>query len=167
MRIVAAEPDLEAGTLLITGFNFSTGSSFDGVVELFFPPDAQIILAGPLPGGIEDFPGTYVLQVRREDGSGDKDKDKGKGKDKDGSSPGSADDIDVTFGAVGLTGATGPQGEQGKLGPQGPQGKIGPQGVQGKLGPQGDQGGQGKIGPQGPVGSGWPHGTFRPFRTPG
>ena len=81
-------------------FIFSTGSSFDGVVELFFPPDAeqgpaeltvisfdpavpQIILAGPLPEGIEDFPGTYVLQVRRGDGSGDKDK----GKDKDGHSP--------------------------------------------------------------------------------
>ncbi len=93
LRIVAAEPDLEAGTILITGFNFSTGSSFDGVVELFFPSDAeegpaeltvisfdpdvpQIIFAGPLPGGIEDFPGTYVLQVRREDGSGDKAKAK-------------------------------------------------------------------------------------------
>ena len=45
LRIVAAEPDLEAGTLLITGFNFSTGSSFDGVVELFFPPDAEEVPA--------------------------------------------------------------------------------------------------------------------------
>ena len=173
LRIVASEPDLEAGTLLITGFNFSKGDSFNGVVKLFFPPEQgpteltviefdpavpQMILAGPLTEGIEDFPGTYVLQVRRGGASGDKDKDK------DGDSPGSKDDIDVTFGAVGPEGPTGPQGEQGKVGPEGPLGPIGSQGEQGKIGPQGDQGKigtqgeQGKIGPLGPLGPTGPTG---------
>jgi hypothetical protein len=75
-----------------------------------------------------------------------------------------SDEYDLTIGAVGPQGETGPQGVQGKLGPtgaQGEQGKLGntgPQGEQGKLGPQGDpgldgaQGVQGKVGPQGEQG---------------
>ena len=182
LRIVAAEPDLDAGTLLITGYNFSRGESFNGVVKLFFPPEEgptvltviefdpvvpQMILAGGLPAEIEESPGTYVLHVRRGHGPADKDKDK------DGHAPRRADEIDVTFGAVGPEGLTGPQGEQGKIGPEGPlgpigsqgeQGKLGPQGEQGKVGPQGEQGKigpqgeQGKLGPQGPVGPTGPTG---------
>ena len=37
--ITAAEPDFDAGTLLITGRNFSRGAHFRGKVRLFFPPE--------------------------------------------------------------------------------------------------------------------------------
>ena len=54
--------------------------------------------------------------------------------------------FDVTVGAVGPTGATGPQGPIGASGPQGAQG------VQGPAGATGPQGSQGVPGPQGPAG---------------
>ncbi len=39
LQISAAEPDLEDGTLLITGTNFAGGTSFNGTVQLFFQPE--------------------------------------------------------------------------------------------------------------------------------
>lgn len=62
-------------------------------------------------------------------------------------------------GAVGPTGATGPQGPAGATGAAGPQG---PQGIQGETGPQGPQGIQGDMGPAGPLGLTGPEGPAGP-----
>jgi hypothetical protein len=91
--------------------------------------------------------------------------------------------FEVTFGAVGPTGAEGPRGPMGTTGPQGPQGIHGPQGIKGDrgdtgapglkgetgsigpLGPKGDQGDtgpQGRQGPQGAPGANGPAGLM-PF----
>lgn len=58
----------------------------------------------------------------------------------------------------GLTGATGPQGEQGPIGMTGPQGIQGVKGDTGDVGPQGPMGLQGETGPQGPQGLQGPQG---------
>ena len=55
-------------------------------------------------------------------------------------------------GATGIDGATGPQGIQGLTGATGPQGDQGIQGLTGATGPQGDQGDQGLTGATGPQG---------------
>lgn len=57
---------------------------------------------------------------------------------------------------VGLTGPTGPQGEEGPTGPTGPQGEdgpTGPTGPQGEDGPTGPTGPQGEEGPAGEMGA--------------
>ena len=138
LEITAAEPDLGAGTMLITGTNFSRGATFDGIVQLFFPPDSgpadlvvvsfdpvspQMILVES-PAGIQDFPGTYLLRVRTKE-------------NKNSKHWGLVADFDVTFGAVGPVGADGELGPIGPFGPEGPQGPQGDTGLQGSEGPRG------------------------------
>ena len=161
LEITAAEPDLGAGTMLITGTNFSRGATFDGIVQLFFPPDSgpadlvvvsfdpvspQMILVES-PAGIQDFPGTYLLRVRTKE-------------NKNSKHWGLVADFDVTFGAVGPVGADGELGPIGPFGPEGPQGPQGDTGLQGSEGAPGADGAQGDIGPEGPQGPGTPSGSI-------
>lgn len=162
--ITGAEPNLETGTLLISGRNLGDGVDFAGTVSLFVPLVGEAPLSflvfnavdqeilAELPAGIEATPGTFLLTVS------------------DGNTQTGTDVFDVTIGAVGpqgeqgVPGPVGPkgleglQGVQGETGPQGPQGEQGSQGIQGPPGEQGIQGLQGEVGPQGPQGEPGPAG---------
>ena len=107
LTITGAEPDFEGDTLLITGNNFAKGNNFKGKVLLFFPPETgsvelnvlnfdptnpQMILAD-LPDGIEEFSGTYLLLVTKDNSN----------------SPKKRDDFDITF-TSGGDGTNGPTG---------------------------------------------------------
>lgn len=117
LLITGAEADLVQGNILITGNNFSLGSTFVGEVQLFFPPEdgatnltvlsfdpinPQMILA-TLPVNIEASPGTYSLIVKRGNGNSSE----------------KLDDFDITLGAVGPTGPIGSTGPQGPAGTDG------------------------------------------------
>ncbi len=146
LTISSAAPDYTTNTLLITGANLGTGSTFSGTVTLFTPTtgttnltvasfDAvrQELVAG-FPSSMTAFPGTYLLTVST------------------GASATATATADVAFGAIG---PKGPQGVQGAVGPQGPMGATGatgPSGPAGQAGPAGPAGIQGPAGPAGPVG---------------
>jgi Collagen triple helix repeat (20 copies) len=64
-----------------------------------------------------------------------------------------ANQVKVTWNAVGPVGPAGPAGPQGPVGPVGPQGPKGDTGATGLTGATGATGPQGLVGPQGPIGT--------------
>ena len=115
LQIASAEPDLDQGTIIISGRGFGDTAPFLGTVSLFVPNDVELPvvdfdpvaqeITAMLPVGIEDTPGTFLLVVSTADDD---------------------DDDDADFAAFGVTiGAVGPQGD---AGPQGPPGAGAPPG---------------------------------------
>ena len=173
--ILNAEPDLNKGTLLISGKHFGD-DAFRGSVKLFVPTlgvcsldfldfDPQVAvekdqliqeLLVTLPEEIADFPGTYLLSVKRKRSHHHRD-DRNKNK-------GSLSDVFyLTIGSGGSgEGNSGPTGSEGDPGPpgiiQGPVGATGSGGSQGTLGNTGPQGSQGPTGPTGDQGDPGPTG---------
>ena len=151
LRILGAEPNLDDGTLLISGINFSKNNQFKGKVKLYIPtqgvcpldiiafdPDPDIEKNQPVQellvtipvDFIEEFPGTYLLTVigKKSDhrGSGDGDDDD------DGDNGGKSDKKDTDdnrgnrpkFDIFYVAFGTGGEGggESGPTGPTGPTG---------------------------------------------
>ncbi len=202
LKILNAEPDLSEGNLLISGKHFGA-KKFKGKVKLFVPtlgicnldildfdPDVEVAknqliqeLLVTLPEGIADFPGTYLLTVKRQLSKKEKANKKGNkgslsdvfyltlgiGGTEDGATgptgPEGAPGLPGLPGPDGVTGATGPTGLSpiGPLGPDGPQGFPGfpglIQGPPGGTGPQGPPGGLGPPGIVGPMGATGPDGS--------
>jgi microcystin-dependent protein len=140
--IVPGNPD----TLLIMGNDFDFGKPLAvelgdlGALVIVSATATQIV--AELPDGLPY--GDYLVTVST-----------GKGQSQN-------DEYDLTLGAVGPQGETGPQGPQGETGPQGPQGETGPQGPQGVPGPRGAEGATGPQGPQGEIGPQGPQGETGP-----
>ena len=144
LEITSAEPDLDNNLLLITANHL--GSVFAGDIQLYLAEDGLIELelssfnplsqqlVATLPSGLEAYAGSHLLIVRSGNGAND------------------IDAFNVTFGAVGPSGAPGLQGEKGDPGDQGPQGEKGEKGDSGDQGPQGEKGDPGDPGPQGEKG---------------
>lgn len=157
LAISAAVPNLAAGTVTLTGVNFTDRSDSDVRVWINRVPVAiqsasstQVIVA--LPGGLGA--GSYQLEMTRTNGNG--------GASTNGPRYGA---ITLTIGAVGATGPQGPQGLQGLMGPQGAPGAPGPQGPAGPagpIGPAGTDGAAGAVGPQGAVGPAGAQGALGP-----
>ena len=95
-----------------------------------------------LSGGVPPFPsaGDYLLTVSN------------------GSGTSQIDVWDLTIGAVGPVGATGPIGPTGPVGATGPVGSTGPVGATGPIGPTGPVGATGPAGATGAVGATGPRG---------
>jgi hypothetical protein len=155
LKILNAEPNLIESNLLISGKNFGK-KKFKGNVKLFVPTlgicnldvldfdpkvpveKDQLIqeLLVALPEDISEFPGTYLLTVKRRLSKKEKDKYKGK-------KSALSDVFYLTLGIGGTgDGATGPTG------PEGLPGLPGPDGVDGITGPTGPTG----LSPTGPPG---------------
>lgn len=134
--ITNAIADFNSSTITIEGRNFGTDIPSvvlnDSPVTVLSNSDTQIVTDLPVL-----LPGSYLLSVSRGPSSTD------------------ADAFDITLGAVGPTGSTGPQGingNTGATGAQGPQGINGNTGATGAQGPQGINGNTGATGAQGPQG---------------
>lgn len=119
---VAYLPSGAPDTMTINGINFGPirGSvrlkGVDQTINLWTPSQIVVLVSGV------SAPGTYLLEVRRNDTL-----------------------LGKIFGAeaevtLGVAGPRGPQGPAGPGGPQGPQGTPGPMGFVGPVGPQGPQG---------------------------
>jgi hypothetical protein len=72
------------------------------------------------------------------------------------------ENISLTPGPAGPTGAPGPTGPRGPAGPQGVAGTVGPEGPAGSSGPAGPAGADGPVGPAGPRGDQGPAGATGP-----
>ncbi len=150
LKILNAEPNLIESNLLISGKHFGN-KKFKGKVKLFVPtlgicnldvldfdPNVAVekdqkiqeLLVG-LPDGISDFPGTYLLTVKRQLSKKEKDNNKG--------NKGSLSDVFYLTLGIGGTGdgATGPTGPEGAPGLPGLPGPDGVGGVTGATGPTG------------------------------
>ncbi len=182
LRILNAEPNLLEGNLLISGKHFGN-KRFRGKVKLFVPtlgicnlevldfePQVEVRkdqniqeLLVTLPEEIANFPGTYLLSVKRQLPKNQRNDNKenngalsdvfyltlGSGGSGDGSTgptgpigpPGATGPTGTIEGAVGVTGLEGAEGDiGGDTGPQGIQGVAGPTGPQGDPGPTGESG---------------------------
>ena len=195
LKILNAEPNLIEGNLLISGKHFGN-KRFKGKVKLFVPtlgickldvldfdPEVavekdQLIqeLLVALPEGVTDFPGTYLLIVKRQLTKNEKEDKKGNNKSLSdvfyltlglGGTGDGATGPTGPEGLPGLPGLPGPDGVDGVTGPTGPTGlsPTGPQGPNGLPGFTGSpgfiQGPPGSQGPQGPPGGIGPPGTVQ------
>ena len=133
--VIEADDPLALDQLVVTGRNFDNGQTIQltlgGTPLPVLEQTATVILA-EIPADV--LPGSYVLVVWSGGGSVRE------------------DSMDVTVGAEGPAGATGPQGPEGPEGIQGPAGPQGPAGIQGPEGPVGPPGPRGEHGPPGPQG---------------
>ena len=147
--IIGAEPDLDNGTMIISGENFKEPSTVIlfvptvGLLELvvldFDSVNEEFLVELPL--GIEDTPGSLFLSVTTASGDGDDDDD-----DDDGGQDQQSLPFEVAIGASG-------QGPQGDTGPQGPTGDTGATGADGETGADGATGPDGATGADGATGT--------------
>jgi hypothetical protein len=119
VAIHSAIPDLTAGTVFVSGINFSTAPivEIDAMPVSVLSASSELLLV-QLPVNVQAQPGSYLLKVTV--------------KSKKGTT---SDVFAITLGAVGPKGDTGSQGSQGLQGLTGPQGPQGPEGPQGAAGP--------------------------------
>jgi len=139
LTIVSVEADIETGSLIIKGLNLLGEDDDDdddqkkkvmlGISDVVVQSWTNTMITGYLPPGI--IAGDYRLMVMVKDDESE------------------SDSYDLTLGAVGETGATGPQGIPGQTGATGPKGDTG---LTGATGPMGDTGATGAMGPQGFMG---------------
>ncbi len=174
LHILGAEPNLNDGTMIISGVHFG-GKKFKGMVKLFvttqgiceldvvaFDPHPEIEKKQPIqellvniPSDIlSEFPGSYLLLVsnkRANNRGGNKghsnDDEDDEGDDKKKTNQQKFDLFYVAFSSTG-----GGSGEPGSTGPTGPPGFDGPTGPPGPTGPTGPIGDIGLTGPTGATG---------------
>src|SRR2546422_7291204 len=112
--IQSAVPDLNAGTLFVSGKNFGAAPivRVNGTLVTVVSSSPELLLV-MLPADVIAQPGSYLLMVR---------------------AGGTAEERDVFSFTMGSVGPKGEKGESGPQGPQGDRGEIGPQGLKGDNG---------------------------------